>query len=123
MSKSGKIITGILSFSPLLLLVGYFILFFSFFFQLFMNMGDGSKMADPGAFMVQFMGMFALLFLISILTLGLLIYFIVHINNNKKLDNNEKLIWILVIIFVGMIGKPVYWYMKIWKDEEEKVLH
>lgn len=80
-------------------------------------------MADPGAFMVQFMGMFALLFLISILTLGLLIYFIVHINNNKKLDNNEKLIWILVIIFVGMIGKPVYWYMKIWKDEEEKVLH
>jgi hypothetical protein len=122
MSKSGKIITGILSFSPLFFLTGYFILFFSFFLQMFMNMDDPAKMAKPELFVTQFIGMFALLFLMGIVTLGLLIYFIIHINNNKKLDSNEKLIWILIIIFVGMIGKPVYWYMKIWKDEDEKVL-
>jgi hypothetical protein len=118
MSKSGKIITGILSFLPLLLFAGYFILFFSFFFQLFMNAGQGGKMENPDVFMTQFISMFALIFLMVILTLGLLVYFIIHINNNKKLDSNEKLIWILIIIFVGMIGKPVYWYMKIWKEEE-----
>jgi hypothetical protein len=116
MSKSGKIITGILSFLPLLFLTGYFILFFSFFLQI-INIGQNGKMGDPEIFMTQFIGMFAMLFLVGILTLGLLIYFIIHINNNKKLDSNEKLTWILIIIFVGMIGKPVYWYMKIWKEE------
>jgi heme/copper-type cytochrome/quinol oxidase subunit 2 len=123
MSKTSKIITGILSVLPLLLMAGYLVMFFSFFFKMFtMSFPNPSAPPDPEAFMTPFIGMFAMLFLMVLVTLAMLIYFIIHINNNKKLDNNEKLIWILIIIFVGMIGKPIYWYMKIWKEDEVDIV-
>lgn len=46
---------------------------------------------------------------------GLLIYYIIHVVNNKMIDSNERLIGILVFIFANMIGFPIYWYMRIWR--------
>ena len=43
------------------------------------------------------------------------IYYIIQVVNNQALDSTERIIWILVFIFAGMIGYPVYWYMRIWK--------
>jgi len=49
-------------------------------------------------------------------SLAMLIYFIVHAINNTAIDSSERLVWILVFIFAGIIGGPVYWYMRIWKS-------
>ncbi len=35
--------------------------------------------------------------------------------------NNAKLIWILVIIFTGLIGALIYYFLIKKTDEEEKV--
>jgi hypothetical protein len=51
----------------------------------------------------------------DVLSAGLLIYFIIHVINNKTIDSTERIIRILVFIFAGMVGFPVYWYMRIWK--------
>jgi len=47
-----------------------------------------------------------------------LVFFIIHMINNKKLDSTERLVWILVFLFAGVIGYPVYWYLRIWTEKE-----
>jgi uncharacterized membrane protein len=118
MSKSSKIFTGILSFLPFIAFAGYFIFFFTFMLGTIMTVGQGNP-PDEALFLNNFILMAALIGVMSLITIIALIYFIVHIAGNKKLDNNERIVWILIVIFVGMIGFPVYWYIKIWQDEEK----
>jgi hypothetical protein len=53
----------------------------------------------------------------GILSLGLLIFFIMHLLRNKVMDSTERIIWILVFLFAGIVGYPIYWYMRVWKSE------
>ena len=53
----------------------------------------------------------------ALLSIGLLIFFIMHLLRHKALDSTERIIWILVFLFAGIIGYPIYWYMRIWKDD------
>lgn len=55
---------------------------------------------------------------LAVLSIGLLIFFIIHMMNNKKMESVEKLIWILVFLLFGMIGYPIYWFMRIWNEQE-----
>lgn len=125
MSKSGKIFTGILSLLPLISFAAYFIFFLSFMLRTFMTIGSGKPpeevmlMNNEALFINNFIVMAALIGLMSLISIIALIYFIVHIAGNKTFDNNERVVWILVVVFVGMIGFPIYWYLKIWKEEEK----
>lgn len=118
MSKSLKIILGIITLLPFVFMGGYFLWFMSFF----MRMSDNLEAGDPDAvprLMFGNMGwMFLFLGMAILISFGLMIYYIVHVVNNKKIDSNERLVWILVFIFANMIGYPVYWYMRIWKGED-----
>ena len=58
-----------------------------------------------------------LVFGMGILSIGLLIFFIMHLLRHKALDSTERIIWILVFLFAGIIGYPIYWYMRVWKDD------
>lgn len=117
MSKSGKIVLGVLSFLPFIFLLGYFV----WFIGLFVNMiGTAGGHANPDKMPDYFLGsmiwMLVWIALMGIFSFGLLIYYIVHVVNNKMIDSSERLIWILVFIFANMIGFPIYWYMRIWRD-------
>lgn len=58
-----------------------------------------------------FMGMFAfglLGFLFAILTVGLLIWAIVDILKRPWKNDANKIIWLLLVIFLGLLGIIVY---------------
>jgi hypothetical protein len=120
MSRTAKIILGIISILPLCFLAIYFFFFFSFFFT---TMGQGMQQspelnqAFPQNFMSNMVWLFLLIILTALLSLGLLIYYIVHVVNNNRIDSNERIIWVLVFVFAGIAGFPVYWYMRIWKRQ------
>ena len=59
---------------------------------------------------------------LTVVSLGVMIYFIIHSVNNKLIDSNEKIVWILVFVFTGMIGFPIYWYLKIWQLPEPETM-
>ncbi|MBL7856934.1 MAG: hypothetical protein JNM57_04535 [Cyclobacteriaceae bacterium] len=64
-------------------------------------------------------GIFAFIFpiiLLSILSLGLLVLYIVHAASNKMIDSTERIIWILIFIFFGVIAFPIYWFLRIWNE-------
>lgn len=73
--------------------------------------------ADPTA-MLQDMGglfriSFALMLPAGLLALGLMIYYLVQIVNNKALPDGERIVWIIVIVIFNIVAFPIYWIMRI----------
>lgn len=114
MSRSSKLFVGILSFLPIVLTMVSFVMIFAMIPE-FMQWDDHDP--DPYDVISTFMPIFFLSIFIGILSLGLLIFFIIHLVRNKKTDTAERIIWVLVLIFAGIVGYPIYWYMRVWKDE------
>ena len=54
--------------------------------------------------------------LLGMVSLGVKIYFIILAVNNMAIDGTERLVWILIFVFAGLIGYPIYWYMRIWNN-------
>ncbi|WP_034058734.1 PLDc N-terminal domain-containing protein [Lacinutrix jangbogonensis] len=128
MTKTRKIWLGILTFLPLVFLITYFIFFFLFIFKTFGNIHRLEAMENnPGQFPAEFMANFAIMFLFiilsSFLSLGLLIYYIIHANNNIANDSNKKLMWTLILIFTSSIGSIVYYFVEIlpYKTIDDKI--
>ena len=115
MSRNKKIIVGLLSLLPIVFFVIYFIQFYSFFVEM-LQWGDYYE-PDPREFMRTFMPLFILILAKILIFVGLLIYFLIHAINNKRIDSGERVVWILTFIFVGFISFPLYWYMRIWNDQ------
>jgi hypothetical protein len=118
MSKQGKILLGILSMLPLVLLGIYTLLFMNVFATSF---SQTTQKDGPPVFVLQ--GWNELLVTLAIfiaLTLGLLIYYINHAISNQKIDGPDRIVWVLIFLFAGIVGYPVYWYMKIWRTTPPK---
>ena len=113
MNRSSKVFSGILSFLPLILTFVIIVLVFAMFPR-FVEW----EQQEPDFYIVW--GTIWPLIITAIITgvvkLGALIFFIIHMLNNKKVETGERIIWILVFIFTGGIGYPIYWYMRIWKE-------
>ena len=114
MSRSSKLFIGLLSFLPIILLI---VLFFMVL-RLFPTFIEWDKYdPEPQEVFSAFGPMFILGFGMAILSLGLLIFFIMHLVRHKAMDSTERIIWILVFLFAGIVGYPIYWYMRVWKNE------
>ena len=117
MSRSSKLFIGILSFLPIILLLVFLFMIFSMFPTFFQ--WDKYDPAPQEVFSA-FAPLFFLGFGMAILSIGLLIFFILHMLRHKGMDSTERIIWILVFLFAGIVGYPIYWYMRIWKDDIQK---
>jgi glucan phosphoethanolaminetransferase (alkaline phosphatase superfamily) len=114
MSSSSKSLSAFLAFAPAVFFVLYLIAFFFFFFDMLRNaeMLQNTEVS-PFYFFKNMIWMVVMAILMALTALAALIYFIIHAVNNKAIDSNERLIWILVFVFAGMIGFPIYWYLRI----------
>lgn len=70
----------------------------------------------------NFFWIIAMAVITSVVSLALMIYFIVQVVNNKEIEGTERLMWVLLFIFVGAISFPLFWYMKVWKIPKEPSL-
>ena len=63
-----------------------------------------------------------LIFLMIFLSLGSLVFYIVHAVQNPNLKGNNLLVvWILLFIFVGGIAQLLYWIIEIINKRNETV--
>lgn len=76
-----------------------------------------------GAFPIfQFFPLLLLIqLLMLLLSLGLTVFYIVHVIKNDLLTNQMKAIWSIAIFLGGPIGTAVYWYIQIWKGPSELI--
>ncbi len=116
MSKNKKILIGIFSILPLLLFVVYLVSMVTFFIHFFREVavhGEGPEDFFYSGF-GNMAGMIVTMVLLGLLSLAVMVYFLVHAINNQSINSEERLVWILVFIFVGMVGFPIYWYLRVW---------
>ncbi len=97
----------------ILFFIGYFIFIFSFISQvseLENNTGDG-----PPASLFAGMGVFFIFILLAMLmSLGSLIFYIMHAVQNPNLkQGNSLMVWILLFVFVNGLGQLIYWIVEI----------
>ena len=114
MSRSSKTFIGILSFLPIVLLIIIIIMAFNLIPQFI-----AWDRHEPDFYSV--FSFIAPLIIVSIIkcliSVGLFVFFLIHMVNHKKMESVEKVIWILTFILAGIIGDPVYWYMRILNEE------
>lgn len=122
LSKAQKIGIGIITFMPILCLIGYLIAFFNIFVGTFSEIASGTTSPEtPENFFSNFIIVFIFMFLIFIFALASLIIHIIHITKNQKLkqQTNGQLIWILIIIFANGIGGIIYYFMEILPEPKD----
>ncbi len=113
LNKSSKIILGILTFLPLIVGVGSVIFGIVQMISLFLS----EDPTMPMMFLSYLGHMIPYLFFFFLIYLGLGIFYLVHIIQNKSLDSEKKFLWIVVLFVLNTITMPVYWFVHIWKDE------
>jgi hypothetical protein len=80
--------------------------------------GPSSAPGGPGSILIPFgfMAFFGLHILTVFELLVLKVFYIVHAARAEYLDQNMKLIWILLFVFATIIAEPIFWYLYIWRE-------
>lgn len=58
------------------------------------------------------LGLFAVFGLLALAGFAFWIWMLIDCANSKRLDSNDRLIWILIIIFLGLLGAILYFFIK-----------
>ena len=123
MSRSNKILLGILTFLPMILLIGYLVYFLSFVLGV-VSLEHGFVMEEEimaRHILGNAVVMIFLILIMAFLSLGIMIYYIVHANSNVLNDTSKKIMWTLVLIFTSPIGSLVYYFVEILPQNNIKL--
>ena len=115
MSKAQKTLYGIIAFLPIIL--GIFLVI-----QIFSTVSEFIPTSrydepDPKAVVDALMPFVALILFAALLSLSNIILYIVHVVNNKNVTSNERIMWILLFIFVNGISEPIYFLTRIVNEK------
>ena len=103
--------------APFIILFGFLIGYFIFLMAVFSQAADGGLdhyEDDPFAMMGGISAFFLFIIFVILISLGSLIFYIVHAVQNPNLkENNLLLVWILLFIFANGIGQFIYWLVEI----------
>ena len=119
MKSSTKFWLAIFTFLPIVLLVLFFGLFFTVFFENIIELEQNNG-EFPLEFLHSIFWFILLIIIMAILSLGIKIYYIVHTNKNLGNDTTKKIMWTLLLIFTGSIGAIVYYFIEIVPLKEVK---
>ena len=121
MKSSTKVWLTIFTFLPVVLIFLFMGLFFTTFLENIIELDNnhGEVHADS---IQSFLCFIFLIIIMALISLGIKIYYIVHANNNPVNETNKKIMWTLILIFVGTVGSIVYYFIEILPlDEPEKI--
>lgn len=114
MMKTNKTLYGILAFAPLAMLLPMMAMMGVMFAEIFDHpmryQGDNMPPMFAG---IMLFSVFA-----GMLGLVCLIMFIMHVTKNSHIPDNNRTMWILIIVFAGAIGNIIYYFTWIRKEDE-----
>lgn len=112
MSTTKKIWLGIFTFLPFLLGLVYIVYFFTFFLETIIN-AENNQNEFPVEFFQSLSTIIVVVILAVIIKLAIMVYYIVHVSNNKDKDSNTKIMWIVLLVLVSSIASLVYYFVEI----------
>ena len=115
LTKTQKIVIGIFTLLPFVLVPYFLIQIFIFVMDM---VAHEHQEPDVAVILAGVFSFLVPIIITGVISFGLLIFYIIHAVSNKTINSTEQLIWILVFIFVSTIGFPVYWVLRIWNEKE-----
>lgn len=112
LSKSKKIMLGLLSIWPVVYILIFMILIFSI-----SAFGPFSFSSHNNSSLIVFIPIMIVHVLTIVCCIGLMIYYIIHAVRSAKLTQEMKIVWILLLVLCYTIVSPIYWYFNIWKEQ------
>jgi hypothetical protein len=118
MKKSTKVLLGIATIWPILYM---FLFVAAALLMVFLAQQGGPP--DRGSGSVLFPFGFFVFFILHMLTIfghmGLTVFYIIRVFKTERLDQNLKIMWTLLLFFVGFFAQPIFWYQHIWRGMPE----
>lgn len=115
MNKNTKILLGILSFIPFLAIAGYF---FFIFKMIILGSFSSIEGDNPMNFFRTFIPLFLMMGIGVLVGLGLFVYYLICAIRDVSASENDKLLWILLLVFLSYLVYPFYWYIRIWSNPD-----
>jgi hypothetical protein len=113
LSKPVKVAVGVLTVWPIVHLCLFMAAFGFMMFTVIANAPRGAP--PPDGFEAWFLLVFVLHFATALLTMGLLVFYIVHLFKTDLVANDRKVLWALVLFMGGPIAMPVYFWLYLWR--------
>ena len=117
MTKPAKIFLGIITFLPLVFgicCLVYYLLAIRDMIMLMPVSPDDSRRFAQSYISHIFSGPLVTFAILSFVThIGLMIYYIVHVVTYKVKTEGEKVMWILLFVFIGTIAFIIYFFMRV----------
>jgi hypothetical protein len=63
--------------------------------------------------------LFPLYMLTGLINLGLTLFFVIHAIKTIDPKDDMRIIWVIIILLVGILANPVYWYLNVWRDKKK----
>lgn len=112
MSKTQKLVLGVLTVVPMIVIPFFVVRIIAFA----LHVSALDQEPDAGWVLTQVAAFAGPLIAVAILRLALMVYYIVHAINNQTIQSTEKVIWILLFLFMGTISCVIYWILRIWSS-------
>jgi hypothetical protein len=111
--------------APIIIFVLAFFGYMVFLFSILGNLRELENAEGPPMELLASIGTFIIAILFAIMvSLGSLIFYIVHAVKNPNLqENNLLLVWILLFIFASGIGQLLYWIIEIVGKRKQNLVH
>jgi hypothetical protein len=111
--------------APIIIFVLAFFGYMVFLFSILGNLQELENAEGPPMELLASIGTFVIAILFAVMiSLGSLIFYIVHAVQNPNLqENNLLLVWILLFIFASGIGQLIYWIIEIVNKRKQLQVH
>jgi len=57
----------------------------------------------------------------SFATIGSVFYYLYRVNHDQQLSFEHRAIWTLVLLIMGLVAAPIYWYFYVWREPESEM--
>jgi hypothetical protein len=117
MKKSTKVWLGIATIWPAL----YFFLFIAAIIGVFVLSAAADGPPESGGsgsilFPLGFVGLLAMHLFTILEMLAMKVFYIVRVFKTEQLDQNQRIMWTLLLVFATIFAEPVFWYLYIWRE-------
>ena len=106
-TKNQKIVLGIFTLLPFIITPIIFVQIFQFVVHIVAESTQGEP--EPADILAAVFSFVTPIILLGLLSLVLLIFYIVHVAGNQEIQPVERIMWVLLFIFLGVIAFPIYW--------------
>ncbi|MCA1761864.1 MAG: hypothetical protein LC664_02510 [Flavobacteriales bacterium] len=110
LSRNWKIVIGILTIAQLFIGLFFLVWFLSSLLPL---IAAGNDAAIDSQFFASIGGIIVLIAFLTLLSFGVLVFYLIHAGTNRHITNTMKVVWIVLLLLFGSIVEVVYFFMEI----------